>query len=165
MKTAGSSPAAPLQSFRFLLSRRPCSRIALARTYQAFLLERPLDVVPHLRTRITHRQQQLGLLRDVAEIAHQRATVVALLQVRMLIDLAGIDQRRQQFMEFRAGHGYLLLLIRLVAAFSALLCFSRSRNFMRALCNCDLLLPIEQPIISAISLCSYPSMSCRTNMM
>ena len=40
------------------------------------------------------------------------------------------------------------------AAFSALLSFNRSRNFMRALCNCDLLLPIEHPIISAISLCS-----------
>ena len=30
----------------------------------------------------------------------------------------------------------------------------RSRNFIRALCNCDLLFPIEQPTIVAISLCS-----------
>src|SRR5947209_19701418 len=50
------------------------------------------------------------------------------------------------------------------AAFSALLSFSRSRSFMRALCNCDLLFPIEHPIISAISLCSYPSTSCKTKM-
>ena len=33
---------------------------------------------------------------------------------------------------------------------------------MRALCNCDLLLPIEHPTIPAISLCSYPSTSCNT---
>ena len=39
-------------------------------------------------------------------------------------------------------------------AFSALLNLSRSRSFILALCNCDLLLPMEQPIISAISLCS-----------
>src|SRR5215469_13400690 len=32
--------------------------------------------------------------------------------------------------------------------------FSRSRSFMRALCNCDLLFPIEHPTIEAISLCS-----------
>jgi len=31
---------------------------------------------------------------------------------------------------------------------------SMERNFMRALCSCDLLLPMEQPSISAISLCS-----------
>src|SRR5438876_3804649 len=47
-------------------------------------------------------------------------------------------------------------------AFSALLVFRSSRNFIRALCNCDLLLPIEQPTIPAISLCSYPSTSCST---
>src|ERR1051326_448839 len=47
-------------------------------------------------------------------------------------------------------------------AFSALLSFNKSRSFMRALCNCDLLFPIEHPIISAISLCSYPSTSCST---
>lgn len=38
--------------------------------------------------------------------------------------------------------------------FSALLNFNSSRSFILALCSCDLLLPIEQPIISAISLCS-----------
>ena len=39
-------------------------------------------------------------------------------------------------------------------AFSALLVLRKSRNFIRALCNCDLLFPIEQPTIVAISLCS-----------
>ena len=34
---------------------------------------------------------------------------------------------------------------------------SNVRNFIRALCSCDLLLPIEHPSIPAISLCSYPS--------
>src|SRR4029077_13850058 len=47
-------------------------------------------------------------------------------------------------------------------AFSALLVLRKSRNFIRALCNCDLLFPIEQPTIAAISLCSYPSTSCST---
>jgi hypothetical protein len=38
--------------------------------------------------------------------------------------------------------------------FSARFILSRSRSFMRALCNWDLLFPIEQPTIWAISLCS-----------
>src|SRR5215472_8707337 len=46
-----------------------------------------------------------------------------------------------------------------LVAFSALCILSRSRNFIRALCNWDLLLPIEHPTIVAISLCSYPSTS------
>ena len=45
-----------------------------------------------------------------------------------------------------APHGFV--------AFSALLVLRISRNFIRALCNCDLLLPMEHPTISAISLCS-----------
>src|SRR5262249_15116478 len=57
-----------------------------------------------------------------------------------------------------------LFILYLRAAFSALLSFNKSRSFMRALCNCDLLFPIEHPIISAISLCSYPSTSCSTKM-
>ena len=40
------------------------------------------------------------------------------------------------------------------STFSARFILSRSRNFMRALCNWDLLFPIEQPTIWAISLCS-----------
>ena len=36
------------------------------------------------------------------------------------------------------------MVYRVRTAFSALLNFSRSRSFMRALCNCDLLLPIER---------------------
>src|SRR5579871_2341799 len=40
------------------------------------------------------------------------------------------------------------------SAFSGRWILSRSRNFMRALCNWDLLFPIEQPTIVAISLCS-----------
>src|ERR1700751_2918887 len=39
-------------------------------------------------------------------------------------------------------------------AFAALFILSRSRNFIRALCNCDLLFPIEHPTMLAISLCS-----------
>src|SRR5208283_298100 len=42
----------------------------------------------------------------------------------------------------------------LFAALCAWLSLRSSRSFMRALCSCDLLLPMEQPIISAISLCS-----------
>src|SRR6266404_615568 len=50
-------------------------------------------------------------------------------------------------------------------AFSALLVLSDSRSFMRALCNCDLLLPMEHPSMVAISLCSYPSTSCSTKIL
>lgn len=39
-------------------------------------------------------------------------------------------------------------------AFSARRIFSMSRSFIRALCSCDLLLPIEHPTMPAISLCS-----------
>src|SRR5215472_9486964 len=81
-----------------------------------------------------------------------------------------LDDVRQDLLESLAVHVDLILsqlcsapLYRR-AAFSALLSFNRSRSFMRALCNCDLLLPMEQPIISAISLCSYPSISCSTKM-
>ena len=49
-----------------------------------------------------------------------------------------------------------------VLAFSALMNFKKSRSFNRALWSCDLLLPIEQPTIWAISLCSNPSTSCNT---
>ena len=51
-----------------------------------------------------------------------------------------------QYRLLRAPHGFL--------AFSALLVLRSSRNFNRALCNCDLLFPTEHPTISAISLCS-----------
>ena len=50
-------------------------------------------------------------------------------------------------------------------AFSALRVLSDSRSFMRALCNCDLLLPMEHPTMVAISLCSYPSTSCSTKIL
>lgn len=43
-----------------------------------------------------------------------------------------------------------------------LLAIRRLRNLIRALCNCDLLLPREHPNIAAISWCSYPSTSCKT---
>src|SRR6185437_4014442 len=43
-------------------------------------------------------------------------------------------------------------------------CRSRSRIFILALCSCDFEFPIEHPIMVAISLCSYPSMSCSTKM-
>src|SRR5207248_9987556 len=55
-----------------------------------------------------------------------------------------------------------LLAPHLFPAFSALFIRRSSRNLIRALCNCDLLFPIEHPTKSAISLCSYPSTSCST---
>lgn len=42
----------------------------------------------------------------------------------------------------------------MLAVFTLLTRGSNVRSFMRALCSCDLLFPIEQPSISAISLCS-----------
>src|SRR5205085_7419401 len=75
---------------------------------------------------------------------------------------------RQEPLKFHARHDFLsprypcLIAPHGFLAFSALLVLRRSRNFNLALCSCDLLLPIEQPTSSAISLCSNPSTSCRT---
>ena len=64
----------------------------------------------------------------------------------------------QDQLRVRSAPAHLIRTVLLIAqdlsAFSARFILSRSRNFIRALCNCDLLLPIEQPTIVAISLCS-----------
>src|SRR5437868_13730347 len=110
---------------------------------------------------------QLGLFGVIAQILDQIGTDVAGFQLFHLVGFpAALENVRQDFLKFGARH--LLTLSRPAhrrTAFSALLCFSRSRSFILALCSCDLLLPMEHPIISAISLCSYPSMSCSTKMM
>src|SRR6266849_807404 len=48
-------------------------------------------------------------------------------------------------------------------AFSRWCSWSSSRSRIRALCNCDFESPTERPNISAISLCWYPWISCKTN--
>src|SRR5436309_3634410 len=117
-----------------------------------------------------HRQQQPGLLRDVLQIAHQIGAGGTCFKMGLLVGISpAFDDVRQHFLKLLAIHSVHPLRTCSPAthrreAFSALLSFNRSRSFMRALCNCDLLLPMEHPIISAISLCSYPSMSCNTNM-
>src|SRR6266542_2311402 len=48
----------------------------------------------------------------------------------------------------------------LIGSYSfAFCCLRRPRNFILALCNCDLEVPTEQPSILAISSCSCPSIS------
>src|SRR5215467_10948878 len=127
---------------------------------QAFALQRLLDIAPDARAWITHGQKQLGLLRDVPEIADKVAARLAGPKVGLLLHVAArLNDVGQHFLELLAIHFSILSRSCCPAAhrreaFSALLSFKRSRSFMRALCNCDLLLPMEQPIISAISLCS-----------
>src|SRR5262249_35517079 len=105
-------------------------------------------------------QQRRVFFRNVFGVAPQLPAPPAGLRVGFLLDIAAtLNDVRQHFLELRAIH--FCIPSRLVAlpahrrmAFSALLSFKRSRSFMRALWSCDLLLPMEQPIISAISLCS-----------
>src|SRR5512146_195657 len=126
------------------------------------------DPGPHAWAGIIHRQDQLGLFRNVFQVAHQFGAARTTSQVSFFFLVPAVfDDVRQGLLEFFAIHFFLpppldaspysgtaaQPLIRR-EAFSALLSFSRSRSFMRALCSCDLLFPIEQPIISAISLCS-----------
>src|SRR5437763_2969241 len=138
---------------------------------QAFTLERIFNPGPDARVRIMHRQQQPGLLRDVLQIAHQIGAGGTCFKMGLLVGISpAFDDVRQHFLKLLAIHSVHPLRTCSPAthrreAFSALLSFNRSRSFMRALCNCDLLLPMEHPIISAISLCSYPSISCSTKMM
>lgn len=177
----------------------------------SLLLQGLLNVVPDPRIRIVHRKQQLGLLRDIAQVIHQLGTSRACFQMLFLFRFAArLYNVRQYFLELLAIHcfhplppnfagtitatfsstqdfrrvivpavtlfnpGFRRAYSRqqvtqiapwislptqpastyLRAAFSALLSFNKSRSFMRALCSCDLLFPIEHPIISAISLCS-----------
>src|SRR5438067_6442419 len=132
---------------------------------EAFALQGILDVVPDLGTGITKRQKQLRLISDVTQILYQIGTDGAALQVLHLGRVAAaLENIGQDFLKLGARHFLTFSAAHRRTAFSALLCFNRSRSFIRALCSCDLLLPMEHPIISAISLCSYPSMSCSTNM-
>src|SRR5438067_3092482 len=133
---------------------------------EAFALQGILDVVPDLGTGITKRQKQLRLISDVTQILYQIGTDGAALQVLHLGRVAAaLENIGQDFLKLGARHFLTFSAAHRRTAFSALLCFNRSRSFIRALCSCDLLLPMEHPIISAISLCSYPSMSCSTKMM
>src|SRR4051812_22957474 len=133
---------------------------------QTFALQRALDVFPHLRAGITQRQQQFGLIGDVAQIMYQIRTDRTGLQVLHLACVAAtLKDVGQDLLKLCTRHFLTLSPAHRRAAFSALLNLSKSRSFIRALWSCDLLFPIEHPIISAISLCSYPSMSCSTKMM
>jgi hypothetical protein len=162
----------------------------MGRLDETFTLELLLDAIPDLWTGLKHGDQQLGLFGDIAEIIHQTMANVASAQVLfLLVASTRIDDERQIALKLstvhlvvspgvldgcggRSGgvlscfhHKFLPGFHLLVAALSARVIFSKSRSFIRALWSCDLLFPMEQPIISAISLCSYPSMSCNTNMM
>src|SRR5437763_490911 len=146
---------------------------------QSLSVQRLLNIVPYARIRIVHGQKQFCLLRDIAQVLHQRRTRLALLQVRFILAPATVlNDVRQCFLELLAIHflhplptrfqgepktrlafgprsrsvsfslaridfaalwirsllsaarGFLLYLR---AAFSALLSFSKSRSFMRAL--------------------------------
>src|SRR5580658_6302897 len=106
-----------------------------------------------------NREQKLGLLGDVFEITHQGRAVFAAEQVLVMADVgARLEQFGQFFLKFRAVHWFPILLVASVAHAidSSFRCpvRRRSRSFIRALCSCDLLLPMEQLSMSAISLCS-----------
>src|SRR5262249_24030575 len=142
---------------------------------QALLMERLLNPSPNPGTGVVHGQQQLGLGGNIPQVLHQFGAGRACAQVLLFFRVpAAFDDIGQDLLEFLTVHVVVHPLptnslsrwwLYLRAAFSALLSFNSSRSFMRALCNCDLLLAMEQPIISAISLCSYPSTSCNTKMM
>ena len=61
----------------------------------------------------------------------------------------------------RSNRGAVPAALRSSRAFARIASCSNSRSRTRALCSCDFEFPIEQPMISAISLCSYPCTSCK----
>src|ERR1700721_1252116 len=132
-----------------------------------FLFQCGLNIVPDLRAGIVNGQQQLGLLRNVLQIAHQRAAILAGLQVFLRVQIfTRLEQAGQLVLKNGAIDGGPVRCFPDITHRTASFLwpdFKRSRSFIRALCNCDLLFPMEHSSIPEISLCSYPSTSCNTN--
>src|SRR4029079_18628754 len=136
------------------------------RVDQAFSFQSSLQICPNARAGLVIGAQELGSRRNGAQIRDQLRAVGTSFQVDgMLTHSVTVDHLWQDVLKFRTRHGsslpdtFTAVLRHGLMAFSALLVFRSSRNFIRALCSCDLLLPMEQPTISAISLCSNPSTS------
>jgi hypothetical protein len=121
-------------------------------------LERGLNVLPDFRAGIVYGQKEFGLLRDVLEITHQRTAVLALFQVLLLVQIfARLEQAGKLVLKDGAiDGGSVRSFPDIVHSTTSFLWpdFKRSRSFIRALCNCDLLFPMEHSSMVAISLCS-----------
>src|SRR5882724_4182699 len=127
-----------------------------------------LNGIPYPRAGYVRRPEPGGLFGNRSQIGNQVGALTTGLPVRFLFNrLPAVNDLRQNFLKLFARHtstlpDITLPLLYCVWAFAALLVLRRSRNFIRALCNWDLLFPIEHPTKVAISLCSYPSTSCST---
>jgi hypothetical protein len=76
---------------------------------QAFPLQRTLDAVPDSRVGIVHRQQKLGLFRDVPEVLDQFGAGMACPQVGFFLFVpAALDHVRQDGLKFLAVHCFIL---------------------------------------------------------
>ncbi len=103
---------------------------------QTLAFEGILDTVPHLRAWIPKREQKFRLIGDVPEILDQIGTDLTRLQVFHFGSLsATLKNVGQDLLKFGARHFFTLPSTHRRAAFSALLCLSKSRSFIRALCN------------------------------
>src|ERR1035438_648243 len=114
--------------------------------------DRLLDVVPDRWAGVVNGEQQPGLRGDVLEVAHQGRAVLAGLQVLVASEVTlRLKQLGKGILKLSTGHGFVH-----GAHHNHAICsfrwpvLSRSRSFMRALCSCDLLFPMEQSSISAI---------------
>lgn len=129
---------------------------ALAAAGRRFLLNRALDFFPHARAGVVNRKEQFCLLGDIFEVAHQGGAVFTALQVLFRSEIGvGFEEFRQSFLKISTIHVRPVssVLGHTAGSFRSPV-RSRSRSFMRALCSCDLLFPMEQASMSAISLCS-----------
>src|ERR1017187_4369718 len=116
-------------------------------------LDGGFDSIPEIFFRLLEGKQLTRSFRNCLQISQQGTAAVAALQVWMHgCILAGADQICQLGLEVMAAEvvgvpGHCGPSLRKDVR-------SASRSFKRALCNCDLLLPMEQSSILAISLCS-----------
>src|SRR6266403_5330700 len=126
------------------------------------------DGIPDSRAGFVGLAQLRRRRNDEIQLRDQRRAGWTSLQVVLLVHAGGVVDLRQTALQFNAIHTTLspslqskltatsvppaafaplprlplLLAAQDYPAFTALFILSRSRNFIRALCNCDLLLPI-----------------------
>ena len=119
-----------------------------------FALDRRFDMLPKVVGRLHDGEQLAGGLGDGLEIGKQGAAKLAVLKMcGWRADLSPEPISSGNW----AWNSAQLMLVRILRSWLRLLpglARSASRSFSRALCNWDLLLPIEQSSMEAISLCS-----------
>src|SRR5438045_8854457 len=118
-----------------------------------------MDEIPHPAARFFRTLQRARFPGNELQIGNDIGAGGAGLQMLLLLGAPiVIYDLRQTLLQLRTGHTSSLPDTAILAshglvAFSALLVLRSSRSFILALCHCDLLVPIDPPTTSTISLC------------